>query len=121
MPDQFRFLDSAAELVKTGTFQAQGAAAWEMPGTAIFLGLFIRLFDGPQASLLAIRLAQAILVGVQAIMIGALAWRIFRTRPVSIIAATLAGFYPFFLYYQGLAVSETLFDFLLVAGMLALY
>jgi hypothetical protein len=40
---------------------------------------------------------------------------------VAFIASCLAAVYPFFLFYQGLLLSETLFNTLLFAGIAALY
>ena len=92
-----------------------------MPGTEIFFALFFKLFPAKAAALMAIRIAQGILVALQSILIGSLAMRLFRDKTAGLIAALIAAFYPFYLFYQGLALSETLFDFLLVAGIVLLY
>ena len=120
-PDEQRFLASAARLVETGGFWVGGDRAWEMPGTALFYAPFVALAPSPGAAILPIRLAQAALLIVQAILIGVTARRIFRDRRTALIAFAMTAFYPFLLYYQGLLLSETLFNTLLVAGFASLY
>jgi 4-amino-4-deoxy-L-arabinose transferase-like glycosyltransferase len=120
-PDEKRFLVSAANMAATGEFWIGNARAWEMPGTEILFALFLKLFSTQAAALMAIRIAQGILVALQSILIGLLAKRLFRDSNASLIATLIAAFYPFYLFYQGLALSETLFDFLLVAGIVLLY
>jgi len=117
LPDEKRFLASAADIAASGEFWVGRMRAWEMPGTEIFFALFLKLFPGKSAALLAIRIAQAILVALQSILIGALAMRLFRDKTAGLIAALIAAFYPFYLFYQAMALSETLFNFLLVAGI----
>ena len=121
LPDEKRFLASAADLAASGEFWVGKMRAWEMPGTEIFFAPFLKLFPGKTAALMAIRMAQAILVALQSMLIGSLAMRLFRDKTAAIIAALIAAFYPFYLFYQGMALSETLFDFLLVAGIVLLY
>jgi 4-amino-4-deoxy-L-arabinose transferase-like glycosyltransferase len=119
-PDEQRFLDSAARLAQIGEFSISGDRAWEMPGTAMFYAVFARLF-GADDALLAIRMAQALLLVIQSALIGITAQRVFGDHRAGIVAATIAAFYPFFLYYQGLLLSETLFNTLLVAAFACLY
>ena len=118
-PDEGRFLAAATGLVNNLQFRVGRAVAWEMPGTALFFAPLRLAF--PDHALSAIRIAQASLVATQSAMIGTLAALLFRDRLTAILAATIAAVYPFFLFYQGLALSETLFSFLLVAGFLGLY
>ena len=117
-PDESRFLASANHLAATGEFLSAGAYAAEMPGTALFLAPFVKLF-GPEP-VYAVRLVQAVLLVVQSALIGAIAWRLFDNRRAAALAATMAAFYPFFLFYQGLLLSEAPFDVLLVAGFAGL-
>lgn len=117
--DEERFLASAARLIGTGAFRVGNDVAWEMPGTAI---LFAAITAGfPATPLLAVRVAQAMMVGIQAGLAGALATVLFRDRLAGVIAALMAGFYPYVLFTQGMALSETPFNLLLVAGFLCLY
>lgn len=117
--DEDRILGSARHLLATGAFRVGNDVAWEMPGTALFFAALLHFF--PDAALPAVRTAQAVLVGLQSICIGVLASLVFQDRRAAIVAALIAGFYPYIVFTQGLALSETLFDALMVAGFLCLY
>jgi 4-amino-4-deoxy-L-arabinose transferase-like glycosyltransferase len=118
--DEPRYLASAKRLLQTGEFWAEHRRAWEMPGTAVFFAGIIALF-GADVSIHAIRTSQSILLVLQSALIGMTARRIFGDDRTATVAATITAFYPFFLYYQGLILSETLFDTLLVAAFASLY
>ena len=118
--DEHRFLASATRLAATGEFWAGPNRAWEMPGTAIFFAPAVKLF-GADAAVLPIRLAQSILLVVQSALIGLTAQRLFGKTIPALVAASLMAFYPFLLFYQGLLLSETLFNTLLLAAIAALY
>jgi len=118
-PDEQRFFDSATRLAVTGQFWVGSDRAWEMPGTALFFAPAIWLF-GPQAALTPIRLVQAILVAVQCGLVAISARQMFGATRVGFIAACLAAAYPFFWFYQGLLLSETIFTTLLLGGFTAL-
>lgn len=120
-PDEMRLIASAFGLVEHGTFIVGGDRAWEMPGAALFFSVFVWLFKTQEAAVLPIRFAQAALMALQSGLIGITAWRIFRTRRSALAAAAIAALYPFFVFYQGLILSETLFTTLLVAGVSAMY
>jgi 4-amino-4-deoxy-L-arabinose transferase-like glycosyltransferase len=117
--DENRFLGEAADLLTTGEFRVGGDRAWEMPGTAVFFASVLSL--GYAVPLVAVRIANAILVSVQSVLIGLLTAQIFRDRAAGLLAAAIVGFYPYILFTQSLALSETPFIFMLVAGILALY
>jgi len=119
--DELRFLRSASHLVQTGQFAVSDARAWEMPGTAIFLAGFISLFGDAQGAILPARLAQAVLLVCQAGMVAVIAQWLFKRRSAAIAAYIMVAFYPFFLFYQGLLLSETLFNMLLIAAFASLY
>jgi 4-amino-4-deoxy-L-arabinose transferase-like glycosyltransferase len=118
-PDEARFLASAIRLASTGEFWVGPDRAWEMPGTAAFYAAVIYLF-GPQNPISPIRFAQSILLAIQCGLIALTALRLFGSRTTAFIAASIAALYPFLVFYQGLLLSETLFDTFLLAGMLAL-
>ena len=120
-PDERRFLASATQMSETGRFIVRGDRAWEMPGTAAFFAAFILLFSGANAAIVPIRLAQAMLLVFQAALIGKIAQRMFHDRVTGLAAFTIAAFYPFLLYYQGLLLSETLFNTFLIAAFACLY
>jgi len=119
-PDEHRFLTSAIRLAATGQFWVGGDRAWEMPGTALFFAPAVRLF-GAHAAVIPIRFAQAILLVIQCGLIALIGRRIFGKPIVGFIAACIAAVYPFFVYYQGLLLSETLFDTWFLAGIAALF
>jgi len=120
-PDEQRFLASASGLVQTGQFRVGGGdRAWDMPGPAMFFAVPVYWF-GSERAVTAIRVVQALLVALQSAMIFTIAVRVFGDRIVATVAATIAAFYPFFIYYQGLLLSETLFNTFLVAGFAGLY
>ena len=117
--DEARFLHSAAILLADGQFRVGDDVAWEMPGTALFFAAVS--WPGLASPLLSVRIANAALVAGQSVLLGLLAARIFRDRIAGLAAAAVGGCYPYLIFTQGLALSETPFDFLLVAGLVALY
>lgn len=119
-PDEQRFLGSAARLAASGEFWVGADRAWEMPGTALFFAPFVSLF-GVNGAIIPIRLFQALLLAAQCAMVASIAGAIARDRFTALVAAWMVALYPFLLYYQGLLLSETLFNTLLLAGVAALY
>jgi len=118
--DEQRYVASALRLAQTSEFWVAGDRAWEMPGTALFYAAIIRAFG--EAHLVPVaRAAQSALLVIQALLVGWTAWRVFRNEWAAAIAALITAFYPFFLLYQGLLLSETLFNTLLVASFACLY
>jgi hypothetical protein len=118
-PDEQRFLASAARLAASGEFWVGSDRAWEMPGTALFFAPAVWAL-GAHGAVVAIRIAQACLVVIQCGLIASAARRMFGNGTTAFVASCLAAFYPFFWFYQGLLLSETLFNTLLVAGVAAL-
>lgn len=119
-PDEQRYLASAIKLAASGEFWVSADRAWEMPGTALFFAPFVRLF-GPEGAIMPIRFAQAVLLAAQCGLIAFLARQVTRNDIAAFIATCIAAIYPFFLFYQGLLLSETLFNTLLQASLAALY
>jgi 4-amino-4-deoxy-L-arabinose transferase-like glycosyltransferase len=117
--DEDRFLRSTAELLAQGHFRVGDDVAWEMPGTALFFAAATSLIN--TSPLTAVRMANAGLAALQSVLLGLLAARVFHDRLAGLIAAAIGGFYPYLLFTQGLALSETPFTVLLVASFLALY
>jgi 4-amino-4-deoxy-L-arabinose transferase-like glycosyltransferase len=119
-PDEGRHLGSARRLAQDGEFWVLGARAWEMPGTAVFFALLIDCF-GADAAVHVIRTAQSFLLVLQSILIGVTTRRVLRDERAATVAAVITAFYPFLLFYQGLLLSETLFNTLLIAAFASLY
>lgn len=109
LPDEHRFLAEAA-----GEFHG----AWEMPGTALFYMSFVFVF-GKLAPFF-IRLTQAALCVYQVKLIHDLALTIYG-KDAAKVAAWISAVYPFFLFYQGLLLSECMFTVLLVWAVLLFY
>jgi hypothetical protein len=119
-PDEQRILASAVRLATTGEFWVGGDRAWEMPGTALFFAPWVWLL-GPSKAIIAIRFAQTGLLLVQCGLVAFITWRLARQESAAFIATCITALYPFFIFYQGLLLSETLFNTLLLAGIAALY
>ncbi len=119
-PDEQRFLASAIKLATSGEFWVGSDRAWEMPGTALFYAPAVWLF-GSHAAIMSIRFAQSILLAMQCGLVAFIARLIFDKVQVVFIASCIMALYPFFLFYQGLLLSETLFNTLLLAGIAAMY
>ncbi len=64
---------------------------------------------------------QSILLIAQTAPAASIARRLFGSGVVEFIAAIIVALYPFFLFYQALLLSETLFNTLLIAAIAALY
>jgi 4-amino-4-deoxy-L-arabinose transferase-like glycosyltransferase len=119
-PDEQRILGSAVRLTESGAFWVGADRAWEMPGAALFFTPAVWLF-GAQGAIVPIRLIQALLVALQCALIASIARRLFANNLAGLVAAWVAALYPFLIFYQGLLLSETLFNTLLLAGVAALY
>lgn len=119
-PDEVRILGSATRLAASGEFWVGSDRAWEMPGAALFFTPAVWLF-GPGAAIYPLRFAQALLVVLQCGLIGAIAFRLTKQPRVALIARWLAALYPFLIFYQGLLLSETLFNTFLLAGFAAMF
>jgi 4-amino-4-deoxy-L-arabinose transferase-like glycosyltransferase len=118
--DERRFYASAFDLARMGYFSVEGARAWEMPGTAVFFSSAFAI-AAPEHVIVVVRVAQALLLVCEVLLVGSIARDAFNDRRAAVIAAGITAIYPFFLYYQGLLLSETLFTWLLVAAFAALY
>jgi 4-amino-4-deoxy-L-arabinose transferase-like glycosyltransferase len=118
--DEKRYFESAIRLATTGEFWVGNDRAWEMPGTAVLYSIPMWLF-GPETAIRTIRFIQSILVVVQCAIVASIAGRIVQKNVATLVAAYITAIYPFFLFYQGLLLSETLFDTLLIASLASLY
>jgi len=119
-PDEQRFWGSAVHLAATGAFRVGPDLAFEMPGPAAFFALIIR-FAGADHAIYAIRAAQSLLLLLQCGLMGSIAKRVWRNDAATFAATSIAAVYPFFLFFQGLLLSETLFDTALLAALAAMF
>ncbi len=118
--DENRYLASALDLVRQNTFAVGNDRAWEMPGAAAFFALPLAI-AGPENGIRLIRILQSILLVMQVLLLASIACHVFKDSRAVVITATLTAIYPFFVYYQGLLLSETSFNTLLIAAIAALY
>lgn len=119
-PDEQRIFASAVKFAATGEFWVGGDRAWEMPGAAMFFAPWVRLL-GEHHAIIAIRFAQSVLLLAQCGLIASLTRRVTQRENAAYFATCVTALYPFFLFYQGLLLSETLFNTLLLAGLAGLY
>lgn len=105
--DEERFLAESVHILNDQTLRTYGGKyAHDMPLTAMLIAVASYVTGG---SIVGIKL---VLAGVSAItiyVIAMLAFVIHPSRYSALIAAAFATFYPFFIYYSSLLLSETLF------------
>jgi 4-amino-4-deoxy-L-arabinose transferase-like glycosyltransferase len=119
-PDEQRILASAVKFAATGEFWVNGDRAWEMPGAALFFAPWVWLLGLPKA-ITAIRFSQTLLLLIQCGLVAFITRRVADRDSSPFIAAWMTALYPFLIFYQGLLLTETLFNTLLLAGIAALY
>jgi 4-amino-4-deoxy-L-arabinose transferase-like glycosyltransferase len=95
----------------------EGAKALRPPVYSLFLSLLYLAFG--RENLLAVRIVQALVSSCTCLVIYLLARRLF-TETAAKIALAACAVYPFFIYYSGAVLTETLFIFLLSLLMLFL-
>jgi 4-amino-4-deoxy-L-arabinose transferase-like glycosyltransferase len=121
MPDENRFINTAIELAESGEFWVRGKRAWEMPGLAILYSLLYKTV-GSKVGLIAVaRTLQSLVLIFTAVLLYGMSRHLFHDRTTATVTYAITLFYPFFIFYQGILMSETLFIFFLVAGFFWLY
>ena len=122
-PEQAGFPDAKAyDAVARSLLEGRGLReradrqASRAPGYPVFLAACYRPL-GP--SFLVARLVQAALGAASCVLVYLLGRRIFN-RGTGLIAAAIAAVYPFFVFYTGLVLAETLFIFALLGVVLLL-
>ncbi len=111
--DEGAFDAAARSLAASGTLGPTPTVLAPLP--PLFFSLFYRLASTP----LAPRLAQAALGALFVLLLGRAVRDISRSEAAGRIAAALAAIYPFYVYYCGMLMSETLYLFFSVAGLWA--
>ena len=115
--DEAGFAGLAWNLAATGTLGKDGAP-WAIPPIpAAFCALWFRLCGH---SLLYPRLAQAFVSAGTAWVLGRMTASLGASRTAGRSAFILAAVYPFFIYYSGMVLSETLYLAAVVPGLWAL-
>jgi 4-amino-4-deoxy-L-arabinose transferase-like glycosyltransferase len=112
--DEIGFGGSAWDLACTGTLGAAGVPAAVPPIPIAFFALCFRLFGH---SLLYPRLAQAFVSAATAWVLGRMTEKLSGSRTAGRLALALAAVYPFFIYYSGMVLSETLYLAFVVPGL----
>jgi len=120
-PDEVRFLSEAQIFYESGEFWTNTNRAFEMPATGILYGLILSIFQGEVNSIIAIRLFQSILLILQSLLIYKISKIIFNNKGASKLALMIALFYPMFVFYQGLLLSETIFNTFLICAIFYMY
>lgn len=120
-PDEDRFYLSALKLVETGEYWTFNYRQWDMPGIAVILSPIAFVFRGEQEFILATRVFQSCLLIANAVMLRQISLMLFKNRGAGMFVYLVVLFYPFFVYYQGLILSENLFIFFLIIGFFMLY
>lgn len=121
-PDEQRFLASAAHWLSNGEFLSNNGRAWEMPLPSMIFAAIRWIAGGDEVwELYSIRFIQALLVVLQSWLAFRLTRLLFPAGWAPYWAGVIVAFYPFFLFYQGLALSETLFDTALLSFFAVLY
>ena len=112
--DESGFLAAARQLAATGVLGVDGRAGAAPLVPAAFFGFFLRFF-GPR--LLWPRLGQALVGVLTALALGEMTRRLTRSELAGRLALAIACVYPYFIYYGGMLLSETLAIALLVPGL----
>ena len=107
-PDERRFLQEAQSLLASFQFMGNGKVAHDMPLTAITIAIMMKLFGG---SLYAPKLFFVIVSSLNIYLIALLAYELSKSERTALLAALISCFYPFFIFYSTLFLSETLFLF----------
>ena len=118
-PDESRFFSEAYKFANTGEFWTGDSRAWEMPFTAIIYGVFVKIFNS--YALYSIRIFQAFLLIIMSIGVYQLTYLLFKNKNIALLSMVITLFYPFFIYYQGILLSETLFNTFLIWAFVFLY
>lgn len=111
--DELGFRAAALQLANTGTLGSDGTPGIMPPVPAAFFALFFQL--GP--SMLWPRLGQAALGTLTVLALSETTERVTRSRLAGRLALALACVYPYFIYYGGMLLSETLDLFFLIPGL----
>ena len=105
--------------LKTFEFRVGSAYAWEMPFTAIFYAGIKFIFN--DFYIYAIRIFQGILLIINAFLVYKISFKIFKDEIIANISFFIMLFYPFFVFYSGLLLSETLFIHFLILAFYFVY
>jgi len=112
-PDEIDYDAMARHLVATGEYDIT-------PRGPLYDFFLAGIYSVTGAHLIIIRLLQCLIDTASAFLVISLARLFFRSSRVAWIAGALYALYPFFIYFCGMLLSETLFIFLLLATVWSL-
>lgn len=107
-PDEKRFWKQSMSFVEQGVLKSGDEFAHDMPLTALFAGVLIKITG---CGVLGIKILFAAISSLTAYLVGRLSFSIVADNKAAILGTGIAAFYPFFIYYSSLFLSETLFVF----------
>lgn len=119
--DEKRFISEAKVLYETGEFRHGICRSWEMPITGIIYSAFWGATKSQEDLIILARTFQACLLLLQAFMMYGLYSTLFKSTRGAFLTFICIAFYPYFMFYQGLLISETIFNTFLVAGFYFFY
>jgi hypothetical protein len=122
-PDEQRFINGAFLFSQNFSY-GNGVSAWEMPLTTFVYGFFALFFDKNEEIsdfIIVVRLFQGFLLIIQAFLLFHISLLIFKNIKIAKFTFLIVAFYPFFVFYQGLLLSETIFITLLIASFYSMY
>lgn len=108
-PDEHRFWSVTRSLAEGWSFEWEGARAHDMPLTSILLALFTRATG---TGIVGAKILFTLLSSCTIFIVGSIALHFVDTKLSAWIGGLAAAFYPFFVFYSTLILSETLFLFL---------
>ena len=120
-PDEQRFIGRAILFAQTGTFGANGGTAWEMPFASVYFAFFYKLVGNEENLIIFVRIFQSLLLILQALLLYKISLKIFNNKLTAFLTFIVVLIYPYFIYYQGLLLSETIFNTLLVVSFYFVY
>lgn len=95
-----------------GLMVAESLKAYRPPLYPLFLAILVKMGSG----IIGIRISQAFISALTCVFIYFLGKEIFDKK-VAIMSSFLSSFYPFFIFYSGFLLTETLFIFLVVLSI----
>jgi len=119
--DEGRFINEAIKMSQIGEFWNFKDRAWEMPLTAILYSAFYTILGNERDLIIIVRLFQSLLLILQAVLLYKISLKIFDDKISAFLTFVIVLFYPFFIYYQALLLSETLFNTILVVSFYYIY
>ncbi len=119
--DEGRFINEAIKMSQIGEFWNFKDRAWEMPLTAIIYSAFYTILGNERDLIITVRLFQSLLLILQAVLLYKISLKIFDDKISAFLTFVIVLFYPFFIYYQALLLSETLFNTILVVSFYYIY